>query len=160
MLLDANHQTSSTNNAYILYRQFFLKTEYNMKEKQTGNKNVLQFIQNFLNETTHTKAEQQILKDLFTKKYCYYFAKILQDAFSRGSLYWITEKDHIVWKDTSGILYDINGIFELQDKTKPVIPIFCLGEGILDFKHVPGNKYNATDQEIADWIITYQNMQQ
>lgn len=122
--------------------------------KQTPDKNVLTFIQEFKATTGKTETEQNILVNLFTKRYCYYFANMLQTAFLRGELYWDSQKDHIVWLDTTGHYYDINGIY--QPSQTAMIPISYIGNSILDFKHVPGQAYNATEQEIASWILNYQ----
>lgn len=74
---------------------------------------------------------------LFQTGYCYYFARMLQDAFGRGELMWHVKRDHIVWQDTDGTLYDSGGIYRVEDR-KELIPVKQMGKTKLaEFKHVP-----------------------
>lgn len=46
-----------------------------------------------------------------------------------------------------GQYYDITGIYE--DIAFSFIPVEKMGDCLLDFKHIPGNHYNASEQELA-----------
>ena len=73
--------------------------------------------------------------------YCYYFATILKAAFGRGTICWAAPLGHIVWKDTDGKAYDVEGRFiEAEHDCYYLIPEGYLGDHINDFKHVDAFK--------------------
>lgn len=51
----------------------------------------------------------------YTNGYCYFFAKMLQAAFQRGDVIILAPHSHLVWRDTDGKLYDINGEVSERD---------------------------------------------
>ena len=49
--------------------------------------------------------------------------------------------------------YDISGVYDGEAET--FIPEHYLGDAAKDFKHVPDDTYNATEQEIAQIMKQY-----
>ena len=112
-----------------------------------ANPQILRFIANFSHHVKYKHDDAvKILTDLFTEGYCYYFAIILQTAFPGGEILWAAPNDHMVYK-YQGQYYDITGIYE--DIAFSFIPVEKMGDCLLDFKHIPGNHYNASEQELA-----------
>lgn len=87
----------------------------------------------------------------FRSGYCYYFALILKDAFQRGELCHAYPYGHIVWVDTNGVSYDIEGVY--VSDSEEFIPIEKLGDDIKNFKHVPGEDTAITDTLLLDCIL-------
>lgn len=116
-----------------------------------GNKEVLNFIENFLAHQNKDEAES-ILKDQFNAGYCYYFAVILKAAFNRGQICWCAPFGHMCWLDTDGIPYDIYGI--CISEADYFIPISYLGDCLNDFLHI-GYPHCTTQQEMQQIIRNY-----
>lgn len=79
---------------------------------------VLTFIAEF--KCSVNPHEEEIIEDLFSAGYCYYFALMLKDAFG-GSLMYSADRGHIVWLDNREIknhqfAYDIHGVYEDYEK--------------------------------------------
>lgn len=124
-------------------------------------KEVLKFIYDFLNMQTPAKnpddtTASDIIYNQFANGYCYYFAHMLQIAFKRGNICWAAPFGHIVWKDDNDVAYDISGCNDSE--CQYYIPIHMLGNMIKDFTHVPGEAYNASEQEIASVIVKWENV--
>lgn len=125
---------------------------------------VLHFIFDFLNLQTPiysitnptTTDPADILYNQFANGYCYYFAHMLKIAFQRGEICWAAPLGHIVWMDTNNVAYDISGCNDSE--CQYYIPTSMLGDMIKDFTHVPGDEYNASEQEIASVIIKWEEM--
>lgn len=116
------------------------------------NKDVITFISNFLYAD---KEGSDTVYELFASGYCYYFAKILQEAFNRGEICWHRNYGHIVWMDTDGIAYDIGGVFT-DYNDGDLLPVEkSLGDMIVVFKHT-GEKFNCGDTKFHDWAEHYQ----
>ena len=99
---------------------------------------VIRFIANILYHTPTEKGSGAIY-ELFASGYCYYFARMLQSAFGRGDVCWHVGFSHIVWRDVSGIPYDIGGVFYDYDGDDDLIPVEQMGKTKLaGFLHVPG----------------------
>jgi hypothetical protein len=95
--------------------------------------------------------------------YCYYFAKILQSAFERGTVCWVKCNSHIVWLDTDNKSYDSDGLYNdynrgadidellAEDKIKPYIK---------SFKHVDhgDQKYTKEDHEWSEEYFKENNI--
>lgn len=77
--------------------------------------------------------EADAIYNLFTAGYCYYFAKMLEDAFG-GEVCWHKDYSHIVWRDENKICYDIGGIFYDCDEGD-IVPISELGDELETFRH-------------------------
>ena len=101
-----------------------------LKYTSKGDKKILRFIGKIL---YHSGAENlQVIYDLFIQGYCYYFAKILKDAFPGGKICQAYPYGHIVYV-YDGIPYDINGICDYDVSDEDFIPISKIN--INDFKH-------------------------
>lgn len=126
---------------------------------------VLRFIFDFLNLQTPmysitnptTTDPADILYNQFANGYCYYFAHMLKIAFQRGEICWAAPFGHIVWMDTNNVAYDISGCNDSE--CQYYIPISMLGDMVKDFTHVPGDTYNASEQDIASVIVKWEEMQ-
>lgn len=107
-----------------------------MKELTYKQEVVLEFIDNFstFNHVWSVKEYEEFRK-LFTQGYCWHFAKMLQATFGRGTVCVAFPIAHMVWVDTDGTAYDIDGI----DITKCYyyIPEEYLGNELNNFKHIP-----------------------
>lgn len=86
------------------------------------------------------------IKDLFSRGYCYYFAKILEDAFPGGELCICYPLNHVVYV-YKGVAYDINGVSTTLCEC--CIPVKEFGRGVDDFRHIPDQEYNMPDNEEA-----------
>lgn len=115
------------------------------------NEDVITFIANFLYAD---KKGSETVYNLFAAGYCYYFAKILQEAFNRGEICWHRNHGHIVWRDTDGIAYDIGGVFEDYNEADLLPAEESLGDMIVDFKHTD-EKFNCGDNRFHDWAEHY-----
>lgn len=97
-----------------------------------GDDKVLIFIANIL---YHNGLENsQVIYDLFIQGYCYYFAKMLEDAFPGGRVCLAYPYSHIVY-ELDGIPYDINGVTDYE--YEKLLPIEKIQE-IDTFKHNNG----------------------
>lgn len=108
---------------------------------------VLIFINKFYNHNGNSEEAQEILRRQFHAGYCYYFAHILKTAFNRGEVCWCSGLGHMVWVDTDGTPYDIEGIN--NSECEYYIPEKYLGDYIEDFKHIKdeGYYYPKTHEE-------------
>lgn len=140
---------SNTNNDDNKSSDIWDFVQQNIQKHPKANRTVLTFIGQFL---YHKEDTSDMLKRIFIEGYCYYFGIMLQHAFPGGKLLWAAPNDHIVYQ-YQGQYYDISGIYE--DTAFSFIPIERMGDCLLDFKHIPNQEYNATDQELAkiqcDW---------
>ena len=107
-----------------------------------ANDRVMQFIYDFASHEGDDGWET--IRHLFHAGYCYYFAKMLEDAFHRGQVCLAYPFGHIVWLDGSDedkdVAYDIEGVYCNYEH---LIPISYLGNTIQDFRHVPGETHFA-----------------
>ena len=82
----------------------------------------------------------------YTQGMCYWFAKILEDAYPGGTILVVMHRGHIVY-EYCGRFYDIRG--EFIDKRAKMVPISYFGDFIDDFKHCyKGGE--ATRKDIMD----------
>lgn len=77
----------------------------------SGHEEVIDFIKEFTDYNDADKSYNEEIRKIFREVYSYYFAHILKLAFNRGEVCWAAPFSHIVWKDTNGIFYDIDGIY-------------------------------------------------
>lgn len=113
---DMNNDWQYSQDDYIAYlranvpecREDFMAENLSRTNKPFR-KDVLNFIADFLYTTG---AYPVSLVTVFTSGYCYHFACILQHEFG-GNIRWVKNRSHMVWEDETGMLYDIEGIFEL-----------------------------------------------
>lgn len=113
-------------------------------------KNVITFIANVLFHTTHP----EIIEELFGNGYCYYFAKMLKDAFERGKICWHRNYGHIVWMDTDDTAYDIHGPFYDYNDDDLLPAEQALGEMLVDLKH-NGKEFNAESPVFHEWAQSF-----
>ena len=96
-------------------------------------KTIEQFIDDFrMSQNTYIEHGEEALRHTFRAGYCYYFAKILEDAFPGGEICQAYPYGHIVYV-YDGIPYDINGICDYDVSDEDFIPISKID--INDFKH-------------------------
>lgn len=117
----------------------------------TADTQVLQFIYNFLMHGGEENAE--VIRNQFQNGYCYYFARMLQTAFNRGTVCIAAPIGHFVWLDENQVPYDIEGVNESD--CDEYIPESFLGDMIQDFMHVSGVAHNTTSEEIQELIRRY-----
>lgn len=125
----------------------------NLRFYPKANKNVLTFIANFLGCHGTDASNVEHLRATFHAGYCYYFAVILKTAFQRGEVCWVAPFGHMVWQDTDGMVYDIEGVY--SGESEHFIPYQMIGDGIWDFMHVPGLEYNMSQEELDSIIKKY-----
>lgn len=94
-------------------------------------KDVIEFIADILYHSNPDESEEVRL--LFSAGYCYYFAKMLQDAFG-GEVCWHRGYGHIVWKDETDCCYDINGVFD-DYYENDIVSLSELGQDLENFRH-------------------------
>lgn len=124
-----------------------------MKFCSKANPVVLEFIFEFLYHNCTTEKEVEATRLKFMAGYCYYFAIMLKSAFERGSICWTAPFGHIVWVDNDGIPYDIEGVS--TSEAEYYIPISYIQEGLKDFKHIPEEEFNASENYINKAILQY-----
>ena len=79
-----------------------------------ANETVLEFIAEFSNRGSpdvRVEDSYEAIRSTFRAGYCYYFAHMLKLAFGRGCVCWAAPFSHIVWVDTDGMPYDIEGVY-------------------------------------------------
>ena len=130
-------------------------------------------VEDFINRFMVGSDEQQEhLRSKFRAGYCYYFAHMLQLAFSRGLICWTAPFGHFVWLDTQvpydkvtidlvrkSKAYDIEGLYRIEDvETFYLIPEQFLGDHVKDFLHtIEGDKHHATKDECIAIVKDYCN---
>lgn len=120
--------------------------EQQKREQPKANVTVLTFITKILFHNGSSKEKTNDIYTLFACGYCYYFARMLEDAFPGGTICWAAPFGHITYQ-YDGMFYDIGGVY--QGEATAQIPIDRLGDAINDFRHIPNLSYNATEQELA-----------
>lgn len=110
-----------------------------------GKKEVLTFIADILFHSGNDFDKTETIRSLFANGYCYYFSKMLQDAFPGGKICLCYPYGHIAYIYDS-VAYDIDGISSAE--TDMYIPIEELGEAINDFRHIEGKEYLTTKEEV------------
>lgn len=123
-----------------------------------GDKKVMGFIHDFVTLFgTLQPDESNIIAEVFSRGFCYYFAMMLKDAFGRGEIYMTRDDRHIVWV-WKNIAYDIGGVYNKYPKSAnngnffngELIPIALLPNYMESFKHVlPGCSRKGMDERDA-----------
>lgn len=127
----------------ILTKQQWIDTFTNL----AVDKRIVSFIGQILfQQSSHIDESTNTIRNLFSNGYCYYFAKILEDAFPGGELCICYPVNHIVYV-YEGVAYDINGISNALCEC--CIPVKEFGRGVDDFRHIPDQEYNMPDNEEA-----------
>ncbi|MDF2879545.1 MAG: hypothetical protein K0R54_102 [Clostridiaceae bacterium] len=105
--------------------------ECQLKQFPGCREDVIRFIGDILFFSPNSESDD--IRLLFHAGYCYYFAKILMDAFD-GEICWHKGYGHIVWRDGLDYCYDIEGVFYDYNDNE-IVPICVLGESLEDFRH-------------------------
>lgn len=121
--------------------------EYGQSDISIEQEHVLQFIAEFLKNFGSVIGD--FIKNIFSTTYRYYFAVMLKVAFMRGVVCFAYPSLDIVWVDNDNTAYDINGIYTDYDK---LINVDLLGEGIIDYKHVPSVVSNIDPDELDEKV--------
>ena len=113
-----------------------------------GCKSVVKFIANFrffaVRDVEYVQSAETI-RSLFENGYCYYFAKILEEAFPGGTICLCYPYGHIVYVYKE-VAYDIGGVSDAE--AEYYVPIDAVPEaGIIVFKHLPGPPIVLTELE-------------
>lgn len=132
---------------------------------ENGNKNVMQFIEDFYDRLgENNESDKKSIRNQFMVGYCYYFAQILKSAFNRGNVCWVVGESHIVWVDTDGIAYDADGVFNKYDGSidnwynGSLIPENLIAPYMKTFKHVSSDEYSRSDHEWFDEFCRINNI--
>ena len=92
------------------------------------------------------RNQEDALRSFFRAGYCYHFARLLQDVFKRGTLCVTEPFGHIVWMDTNGLAYDIEGPYLPEEQECTALrDIKHYGDLILDYIHHPGKTFRAPE---------------
>lgn len=113
-------------------------TETYMKEFPNANRYILQFIEDMIFKVG--SGGVPYIVTLFCRGYCYYFAKILKEAFPNGSIWLSIDAGHIVFVDGENpfdsLFYDARGVVTDIDAHE-LCPIEIFGEHIVNYMHLP-----------------------
>lgn len=120
-----------------------------------GDPKVIEFISGVLfhgalRVTTNDSVET--IRSLFEAGYCYYFAKMLEDAFPGGIACLCYPFGHVVYV-YEGVAYDIGGVTDAEYES--FIPLTWMRDGVNDFRHVPGIKCSLTADKLEDLAQKY-----
>lgn len=80
---------------------------------------------------------------------------MLQNAFQRGTISWCAPYGHICWVDENGTPYDIYGVCDSE--CVYFIPVSYIQEGLADFLHIPGKKFDASELYIQYAISKFES---
>ena len=153
MKVRRNDLQSDIEKGYISHEQanqYLAEYAYELKyPDKKRDKTVIQFITDAITSVDR-KNSNDVLYDFFHAGYCYYFALMLKEAFGRGQICWCAPYGHICWQDENGVGYDIGGICDSECDF--YIPVTYIKEGLLDFLHIPGKVFNASQEYIDNAI--------
>ena len=113
-----------------------LKTKFiNRDVAVGGNKQILEFIAGVrfhCSPACTVDKSVEAIRYLFEAGYCYYFARMLEDAFPGGDVCLMYPFGHITYV-YDGIIYDIGGVSDAEYEA--LIPVKYLGDTINVFRH-------------------------
>lgn len=108
---------------------------------------VLEFIDKFVS------LAPEIMVEVFSNGYCWYFAHILKRHFERGEVCIAAPLGHMVWVDDDDTPYDIWGVN--CSECDYYIPERYLGDCLEDFMHIRSKINFATEADIERIIADY-----
>lgn len=110
-------------------------------------------VMNFIDDIYASQPEEnsEAIRELFHCGYCYYFANMLKIAFGRGTVCLAYPFGHVVWLDTDGIAYDIEGV-SISEYEK-LVDIDCMEELKYDFMHIRGLNSPPDIKERLDILL-------
>lgn len=123
-------------------------------DRDKTDEKVLAFIGNITDYHYPNSLKQDAVYELFSSGYCYYFAVLLKEAFGRGEVSWCAPYGHICWVDDNGHPYDIYGTCDSESTY--YIPVSYIKDGLADFKHIPGEAFDASEEYIQDAIQRFE----
>lgn len=85
-----------------------------LKRYPGSEENILSFIYDVTNYRGNSLSDIDFaaaIHEYYASGHCYYFAKMLQDAFG-GDVMWLYKRSHIVFRSKAGICYDAYGVFD------------------------------------------------
>lgn len=118
-----------------------------LKYEPKADKDILEFIADVEQHGGIGDSALETIYSLFRAGYCYYFAKMLEDAFPGGTICWAAPFGHIVYLYKE-IPYDISGVY--SGEAEEFIPISMLGDALYDFRHIPNKTYNASEENLEE----------
>lgn len=128
-----------------------LKSDWiNRKIAEGGEPVVIKFIAGVLfHGAARVSGEDstETIRQLFEAGYCYYFAKMLEDAFPGGTAALCYPFGHIVYVYKE-VAYDIGGVTDAEYEM--LIPLTALGEAVDDFRHIPEKDYDLSEDQLFD----------
>ncbi len=137
-------ETSEDDKLHQADKEFFI--QYNHVECG-GDKPIVEFIANFrffaVRDVEYVQSSETICS-LFENGYCYYFAKILEEAFPGGTICLCYPYGHIVYVYEE-VAYDIGGVSDAENEY--YVPINVVEKVTQIFKHVPGHSVIMTEPE-------------
>lgn len=154
---DLEHMTSEqVLNSYIQYYEDVVdrmkKKKVNNKKEEIqrhiemgGNKEIITFIFDFLYHSGPDNVET--VRNLYANGYCYYFARMLEDAFPGGRVCVAWPFGHIVYI-YENVAYDIDGISSAE--YEQYIPVDFLGPALNDFRQIKGKCHGTTKEELDE----------
>lgn len=138
-----------------------IKLKFSIMERNEMRDEVLKFIGDFAGYDKLPEYNWEVIRKKFRAGYCYYFAHMLRNAFERGEVCWAAPFSHVVWVDTDGTPYDIEG--EYKGEAFYFIPegtielSYELGltkTSMAEFKHI-GHEYHSTKEDLINLMKSY-----
>lgn len=114
-----------------------------------ADKAVITFISNILFHGVYGVSvtdSVESIRNLFEAGYCYYFAKILEEAFPNGMVCLCYPYGHIIYA-YKGYAYDITGVSDAEYDM--YIPVAEIGQSIEDFMR-RGVSFNCTEAQLDE----------
>ena len=142
--------------------------QYNVKNKKEALMTEKEWVQKCYSEEPEADAEvirfigkfifykgiknRHIIQELFRNGYCLYFAHMLKEAFGRGEVLYVYDDGHFIWKDDNNVKYDVLGVNHTH---KMLIPEAQIGDGLMEYKHIPGRNPVLSESEIVKRMEDY-----
>ena len=123
--------------------------EYNVNQ-WGGDTRIITFIADILFHGAggvSVENSTETIRSLFEAGYCFYFAKMLEEAFPGGTICLCYDFGHVIYVYDE-VAYDICGVTDAEYKY--LIPLKVLGDNCKEFKHIPGSSFAEDDaKELA-----------
>lgn len=120
---------------------------------------VMNFINTFIGFSICCGNDEENIRKIFMRGYCYYFAEMLKAAFDCGEVYICAPYGHVVWRDVDNRFYDFDGEYKNDEVT--FVPVTDPDSFIGDFKRLADNeqdKEGATKEDIQHMIEKYSGL--
>lgn len=150
LIKDVKDKNIDPNQAKIFLSEYLTDIIYRQMKREPDQE-VMNFIESF-SLSNGIDNYNNAIYPLFASGYCYYFAKILEEAFKeykKGKLCLCCPYGHIIWM-YNNMPYDISGVSDAESNL--YIPLDYLSEqDILNFKHIGKDK--KLDAEYTSDVI-------